>query len=37
MAKVNMAAVGATDAKNELWITLDDFLRVYEVKFLSAE
>lgn len=37
MARVSMAAAGATAVKKELWMTLDDFLSVYEVIFLSVE
>lgn len=37
MAKVSIAAAGATAVKNELWMILDDLRRVYEETFLIID
>lgn len=37
IAKVSIAAVGATVVKNELCMIFDDFLNAYEDTFLTAE
>lgn len=37
IARVSIAVAGARVVKKDVWITFEDFLSVYEVRFLTAE